>query len=98
MQQQTHRITVVSEGLVFEGHRLPRAFVWREVAAAPDQLAPTPNRTAVQFEYALAYVRNANLSKEDKAHCRRQVSGMTGPQVQRLTAELRRFRRSSSPQ
>lgn len=98
MQQPTHRITVVSEGLLFEGYRLPGAFVWREVGAVPDRLVRAPKPPAIQVEYALEYVRQANLSKEDKAKCRRQVSGMTGLQVQRLTAELRRFRRSSSSQ
>lgn len=96
MQQQTHRITVVSEDLLFEGYRLPGAFVWREVGAVPDQPVRAPKPTARQIEYALEYIRKANLSKDDKAKCRRQVSDMTGLQVQRLTAELRRFRRSGS--
>lgn len=98
MQQPTHRITVVSEGLLFEGYRIPGAFVWREAGAVPAKPAQAPKPTAPQIEYVLEYVRKANLSKEDKAKCRRQVSGMTDLQVQRLTAELRRFRSSSSPQ
>jgi hypothetical protein len=98
MKQPTHRITVVSEGLLFEGYRAPCAFVWREAATIPLQPVRPPKATAPLVEYVLDCVRTANLSKEDKAKCRRQVSGMTGAQVQELSKELRRFLRSSFSQ
>lgn len=98
MRQPTHRITVVSEGLLFEGYRVPCAFVWRAAGAVPANPARELKPTAHQIEYALEYLRKANLSKEDKAKCRRQVASMSGPEVQRLSAELRRFHSSSSSQ
>ena len=93
MQKITHRITVVSEGMVFEGHRTPRAFVWRELELARPALLPPQSSkesppTAAMVNCLHDWLRDANLSKEDKALCRRRVAIMSRQEVQQLTRLL----------
>ena len=99
MQRTTHRITVVSEGLLFEGYRTPSAFVWREIelalpgrpvvacAAAP---WPAAAPTAALVKSIHAWLRDANLSKEDKAVCRRRPAGMSRQQLARALPGYRK--------
>lgn len=92
MQKITHRITVVSEGLIFEGYRTPRAFVWRETAS-PQPAYPIRSSQALRPTVAMVksvydWLQHANLSKEDKAICRRRVAGMSRREVLQLTRSL----------
>jgi hypothetical protein len=94
-KQEKQPVTVVSEGLVFKGVRTRFAFVWVEVAAVPPK--PAKASTALS-SYVLDFLREAHLSKEDRARCRRQVADMSTKDIQRLVSQLRGFRRSSARQ
>lgn len=94
-KQEKPRVTVVSDGCLFEGIRTPLAFVWVEVGVVP--VRPAKAAPACP-DYALEFLRNANLSKEDKAKCRREVSAMSAKDLHHLTTLLRGFRRSSARQ
>jgi hypothetical protein len=94
-KQEKKPVTVVSEGLVFEGVRTPFAFVWVESGVVQTKAAKSP--TALS-NYAHDFLRDANMSTADKAWCRRQVAEMSAKDLQGLIAKLRGFRRSSSQQ
>jgi hypothetical protein len=92
--QQKHRITVVSEGLLFVGRRTPSAFVWEEAGAAPDRPAKAP---ALLSDTVLALLVGAGLSREDRSRCRRQVGMMPGRDLHWLAGQLRKLRARQAP-
>lgn len=104
-QHEKHPITVVSDGVVYKGVRLPQAFVWLDAASGPTVASPA-RRSAVVVgktsqksrkeptaltDQVLRFIEGANLSREDKKHCRKRTLEMSASEVRSLVGQLKGF-------
>lgn len=89
--QSKSRITVISEGRLFQGVRTPLAFTWTEVA---ESSAATPIRKqqrppASNLVYVFVQLEKLKLAKQELALRREQAAALSAGELEQLAVTLR---------
>ncbi len=85
-KQENTPVAVVSEGYVFSGVRLERAYTWTEICShieAPLKVVSPTNRV-------LAKISATGIPQAEKSKCREILNSLSHVGVRRILVELRR--------